>query len=216
MISLYSPPVLAVLERLYDKAERTDSKVLPGALAECECLDGPFDDREVAGLLDNAFIPVAPRLLYVLVRTLRPTVAVEFGTSLGLSAIHIAAALRDNGVGRLIASELNPQKASLAVEHLQKAGFDDLVQVREGDAFETLSDVTEIGFLLLDGWKALYLAMLQKLEPALKSSSLIVAGDLKIMPEMLQPYLAYVRDPENGYNSCELPFDDGLELSLRR
>ncbi|MGO9417667.1 MAG: O-methyltransferase [Syntrophobacteraceae bacterium] len=208
--------MLAVLERLYDRLERADSNVLPFALLEYECLGGPFDDLKVASFLDNAFIPVAPRLLYVLVRTLRPTVAVEFGTLFGLYAIHIAAALRDNGVGRLIATELNHQKASFAVEHLQQAGFGDLVEVRQGDAFETLSDVTEIGFLLLVGWKALYLAMLQKLEPALKSASLIVVGDLKIMPEMLQPYLTYVRDPENGYNSCELPFDDGLELSLRK
>jgi predicted O-methyltransferase YrrM len=140
---------------------------------------------------------------------------VEFGTSFGLSAIHIAAALRDNGTGKLVATELNPTKASRAVEHLRQAGFGDLVEVRQGDAFETLSDVTGIDFLLLDGWKRLYLPMLKKLEPALNAGSLIVADDLKIMPEMLQPYLTYVRDPENGYTSNELPLDDGLELSLR-
>jgi predicted O-methyltransferase YrrM len=218
MTSLNTLQVRTVLERLYNEAEQTDSKVIPVVLAEKNRLGGPFDDRKVAGLLDDAFMPVAPevgRLLYVLVRTLRPTMAVEFGTSFGLSTIHIAAALRDNGVGRLIATELNPNKASRAVEHLRQAGFGDLVEVRQGDAFETLSDVTEIDFLMLDGWKALYLPMLKKLEPALKTGSLIVADDLKIMPEMLQPYVTYVRDPANGYISNELPIDDGLELSLR-
>jgi len=29
------------------------------------------------------------------------------------------------------------------------------------------------------------------------------------------PYLAYVRDAANGYVSCEIPLDDGLELSIR-
>ncbi|MGA2734991.1 MAG: class I SAM-dependent methyltransferase [Syntrophobacteraceae bacterium] len=218
MTSLDSPQVRAVFECLYGEAERTDSWVLPRVRAEIERLGGPFDDSKVAGFLDDAFIPVAPevgRLLYVLVRSRRPTIAVEFGTSFGLSAIHIAAALRDNGTGKLVATELNPTKASRAVEHLRQAGFGDLVEVRQGDAFETLSDVTGIDFLLLDGWKRLYLPMLKKLEPALNAGSLIVADDLKIMPEMLQPYLTYVRDPENGYTSNELPLDDGLELSLR-
>ena len=218
MTSLNSPQVRAVLDRLYDEAEQTDSKVIPVVLAEKERLGGFLDDRKVAGLLDDAFMPVAPevgRLLYILVRTLRPTIAVEFGTSFGLSTIHIAAALRDNGVGRLIGTELNPNKASLAAEHIRQAGFGDLVEVRQGDAFETLSDVTEIDFLMLDGWKALYLPLLKKLELALNSGSLIVADDLKIMPEMLEPYVTYVRNPENGYTSNELPIDDGLELSMR-
>lgn len=42
-----------------------------------------------------------------------------------------------------------------------------------------------------------------------------VRGNIRLMPELLAPYLAYVRDPDNGYTSCELPIDDGLELSLR-
>ena len=218
MVSLNSPRVRAVLDRLYDAAEQTDSMVRPVVLAEIERLGGSFDEGKMAGLLDDAFLPVAPevgRLLYLLVRTLRPAIAVEFGTSFGLSTIHIAAALRDNGVGRLIATELNPNKAALALEHIRQAGFGDLVEVRQGDAFETLSDVRSIDFLMLDGWKALYLPMLKKLEPALNSGSLIVADDLEIIPKILEPYVTYVRNPENGYTSSELPIDDGLELSMR-
>jgi predicted O-methyltransferase YrrM len=216
--TLNSPAVRAVLERLYVEAERTDSQVLPRVHAAAERFGGPYDDRNSGGLLDEAFIPVAPevgRLLYVLARVRQPKLAVEFGTSFGLSAIHIAAALRDNGVGRLVATELNATKAARAVEHLWQAGLSDLVEVRQGDAFDTLSDVRGIDFLLLDGWKNLYLPMLKKLEPALNSGSLVVADDLKIMPEMLQPYVAHVRDPQNGYTSSELPLDDGLERSLR-
>lgn len=218
MTTLNSPAVRSVLECLYGEAEQADGRVLPRVHAEAERLGGPYDDRKFAGLLDEAFIPVAPevgRLLYVLVRAHRPKLAVEFGTSFGVSAIHIAAALRDNGAGRLVATELNAAKAARAIEHIRQAGLGDLVEVRPGDAFDTLSDVSGIDFLLLDGWKALYLPMLQKLEPALNSGSLVLADDLAIMPEMLQPYVAYVRDRQNGYTSSELPLDDGLELSLR-
>jgi predicted O-methyltransferase YrrM len=62
----------------------------------------------------------------------------------------------------------------------------------------------------------LYLPLLKKLEPVLEPGCLVVADDLKIMPELLQPYMDYVREPQNGYTSSELPLDDGLELSFRR
>jgi predicted O-methyltransferase YrrM len=218
MTSLLSPAVRAVLDRLYAEAERNDGEVLPRVRAEAERLGGQYEDRKVAKLLDDAFIPVCPevgQLLYVLVRMRRPKLAVEFGTSFGLSAIHIAAALRDNGEGKLITTELNAFKAGRALEHFRQAGLADLIDLRQGDAFETLDGVRGIDFLMLDGWKSLYLPLLQKLEPALSPGSLVAADDINLMQELLKPYLAYVRDSRNGYTSCEVPLDDGLEVSLR-
>jgi predicted O-methyltransferase YrrM len=218
MITLHSTTVAATLDRLYREAERRDGDVLPLVRAQFEKSGTPYDDRIVAGLLDDAYIGVAPevgRLLYQLVRLRRPKLVVEFGTSFGLSAIHIAAALADNGQGRLIATELNAEKASRAVEHLREAGLAEWVELRQGDAFATLVGVEGIDVLLLDGWKALYLPMLRGLEPTLSSGALVVADDLNIMPEMLEPYIAYVRDPANGYSSSEIPLHDGLELSIR-
>ncbi len=218
MTSLQSPAVRTVLDRLYAEAERNDGEVLPRVRAEADRLGGQYDDRKVAPLLDDAFIPVCPevgQLLYVLVRTQRPKVVVEFGASFGLSAIHLAAALRDNGEGRLITTELNALKAGRAVEHFRQAGLADLIDLRQGDAFETLEGVRGIDFLMLDGWKSLYLPLLRRLEPALSPGCLIAADDINLMQDLLKPYLAYVRDPQNGYTSCEVPIDDGLELSLR-
>jgi predicted O-methyltransferase YrrM len=69
--------------------------------------------------------------------------------------------------------------------------------------------------LLLDGWKPLYLPMLRQMEPELSPGCLVIADDVISMSERLKPYLAYVRDTANGYVSCEIPLDDGLELSIR-
>lgn len=218
MPSLQSPAVRAVLDRLYAEAERNDGEVLPRVRAEVERRGGSYEDRKVTDLLDDAFIPVCPevgQLLYVLVRIRRPKIAVEFGASFGLSGIHIAAALRDNGEGRLITTELNAFKAGRASEHFRQAGLADLIELRQGDAIETLTGVRGIDFLMLDGWKSLYLPLLQRLEPALSPGCLVAADDINLMRELLKPYLAYVRDPANGYTSCELPIDDGLEVSLR-
>jgi predicted O-methyltransferase YrrM len=218
MTSLQSPAVRAVLDRLYAEAERNDGEVLPRVRAEVARLGGSYEDRKVTDLLDDAFIPVCPevgQLLYVLVRMRRPKIAVEFGASFGLSGIHIAAALRDNGEGRLITTELNAFKTGRAVEHFRQAGLADLIELRQGDAFETLTGVRGIDFLMLDGWKSLYLPLLQRLEPVLSPGCLVAADDINLMHDLLKSYLAYVREPKNGYTSCEVPIDDGLEVSLR-
>jgi predicted O-methyltransferase YrrM len=91
------------------------------------------------------------------------------------------------------------------------------VEVREGDAFETLArELGEpIDLVLLDGWKELYLPLLKFLEPRLSAGALVIADDLNIAPDALRSYLHYVRDPLNRYVSAEVPLDDGLELSLR-
>ena len=96
-------------------------------------------------------------------------------------------------------------------------GLDDLIEVRVGDAFDTLK--AEIGgkieVLLLDGWKELYLPMLEFLEPRLSPGALIIADDLDVEPKDIGPYLDYVRNAKSGYVSVELPIGDRIEVSLR-
>lgn len=219
MSTLSNVPVAPVLTRLFADAQRVDAEVMQRVQTRLQQQGGPTNDRLLADLLEDAYIPVGPdvgRFLYQLVRLQRPRLVVEFGTSLGISAIHIAAALRDNGVGRLVTTELSTTKAKRACEHLRDAGLRDLVDLRQGDAFQTLAnDAEPIDMLLLDGWKELYLPLLKQLEPRLRSGAVIVADDLKLLPELLAPYVAYVRDKTNGYLSVELPMDDGIELSLR-
>jgi predicted O-methyltransferase YrrM len=206
------------LARLYAKAEVNDGKLLAEERAIAAAADGHIDDQTLASIRDREFMAVAPevgRLLYLLVRSRRPVRVVEFGTSFGLSTIHIAAALRDNGVGHLVTTEHNANKASRASQHLRQAGLSDLVEVRQGDAFQTLSAIDGVDLLLLDGWKPLYLPLLRQLEPRCSPGCLVIADDVIAMSDKLAPYLAYVRDRANGYVSCEIPLDDGLEVSIR-
>jgi len=180
---------------------------------------GDKTDDEMADLLNQAYIPVSPeagRFLYAVVRAGKPGTVVEFGTSYGISTIYMAAAVRDRGEGRVITTELHPGKARKAREHIREAGLMDFVEVREGDALDTLKDVrTGVGLAFLDGWKILYLPVLKLLEAALIPGALIVADDLDLFPEVHKPYLAYVRDPANGYISVEVPIGDRIELSVR-
>ncbi|MGN8000192.1 O-methyltransferase [Sphingomonas sp. 22176] len=114
--------------------------------------------------------------------------------------MYLAAALRDNGGGHLIASEMEWTKVARARATLNTAGLADLVEIRAGDALETLKDVGgEIDLLLVDGAFSLYLPVLKLVEPRLKQYAVIL-GQNAFEPG----YQAYVRDPANGYVSFAL------------
>jgi predicted O-methyltransferase YrrM len=150
-------------------------------------------------------------LLYMLTRSGNVRTVVEFGTSFGISTLHLAAALRDNGGGHLITSEFEPSKVVRARKNLTDGGLIDLVEIREGDALQTLSaDLPEtVDLLLLDGAKALYPEILNLVESRLRPGAFIVADNADYSPD----YLAYVRSPANGYLST--PFGEDVELSMR-
>jgi predicted O-methyltransferase YrrM len=147
----------------------------------------------------------------MLARSSRAAAIVEFGTSFGISTLHLAAALRDNGGGRLVTTEFESSKVAKAREHLRAGGVLDLVEIREGDALQTLrTDLpASIDLLLLDGAKALYPEVLALVESRLRPGALVVADNADFSPD----YLAYVRSPANGYLS--VPFADDVELSMR-
>ena len=207
---LESPPVARVLARLHIESLADAPVRAPEAPT--------LGHRARADLYRNAHLAITPdvgRLLYVLALGKRPATVVEFGTSLGYSTIFLAAALRDLGGGALISTELQPDKARRARENLADSGLSDIVDVREGDALETLREVqTTIDLVFLDGWNDLYLPLLRLLEPRLTTGSVVVA-DLTADDPDLASYTEYVNDPSHGYVSTELPLDAGVLLSVR-
>lgn len=151
------------------------------------------------------------QLLYMLARSSGARNIVEFGTSIGISTLFLAAAIRDNGGGRLISSEFEPSKVVRARKNIATGGLSDLVDVREGDALQTLRvDLPEtIDLLVLDGSKALYFEILALAESRLRPGSLVIADDAEYSPD----YLEYIRAHGNGYIS--IPVAGGVELSMR-
>ncbi len=215
VMTLYNPAVEQVLSRLYAEEKETDRQL---ELEQKAAGNGPIDEQTRTSIRNRMFMAIAPevgRLFYLLARSHRPSRIVEFGASFGISGIHLAAALRDNGSGHLITTEQSAEKAQRAVRHFDQAGLADLIELRQGDAFKTLAGVEKIDMLVLDGWKPLYLPLLRQLEPALSPRCLVVADDTLSHAAQLAPYLDYVRDRANGYVSCEIPLDDGVELSFR-
>ena len=217
--SLTSPPVRPVLDRLFQAADSSDA--VHWVTVRERHPDGfaGLSAREQADAYAELYVPVSPeggRLLYTLIRASRPATVVEFGTSFGISTIHLAAAVRDNGTGHVVSTELHAAKVARARANLAEAGLADLVTIIEGDARETLADLPgPVGFVLLDGWKDLYLPVLRLLEPRLAPGALVVADDTISMATQMTDYLSYVRDPARGYLSVSFPESDGLEITCR-
>jgi predicted O-methyltransferase YrrM len=212
--TLHSPPVRTVLDRLFAAAAGDDHAPV-GPFPSGSYATATAGDR--ADALAAIYMPISAQggdLLYALVRAVRPRTVVEFGTSFGISTLYLAAALADNGSGRVHGSELSAAKVAHARANLDAAGLGAWAEIRPGDARETLRDVPgPIGLVLLDGWKDLCLPVLRMLEPRLAPGALVVADDID--QESMAPYLAYVREPANGYVSVAFPVEDGMEISCR-
>jgi predicted O-methyltransferase YrrM len=220
MDSLTTGRVADVLKRLYQEAETADRPLMERylnrdvTLADMikQTLDEEAKDyralyRTYAGNFLNVSADFG-RFLYMCVRARKAKRIVEFGTSFGISTIHLACALRDGGGGHLIGSELEPTKAQRARENLAAAGLADLVEIRVGDALETLKDGIDgdVDVVFLDGAFSLYLPVLKLLEPHLRDGAFVI-GDNAV--EQSPGYLDYVRNPQNGYLSLALPFHAG-------
>jgi predicted O-methyltransferase YrrM len=175
--------------------------------------------QERADAMSTFYIPVTPeagRLLYSLVRATRPATIVEFGMSFGISALHLASAVRDNGSGRVVTTELSADKIAAAKQTFVETGLDDLITILEGDALSTLAGLDgPVGFVLLDGWKELYLPVIKLLEPHLSPGALVVADNTEMSDA--KPYLDYIRNVEKGYVSVNFAAreSDSMEISCR-
>ena len=221
MTLLQSPRVKSLLDDLYADARRVDEPLFARyrALPPHERTALMTDYRRMFREVKDAYMPIdrsAGELLYVLTRARSARRVVEFGTSFGVSTIFLAAALADGGGGRVIGTELDPDKAARARANLERAGLASLVEVRVGDALETLAaDVGSIDLVLLDGAKTLYRPVLSLLEPSLAEGALVVSDNMT-MTDVTADFAAYVRDPSNGYVACALPaLGGGIEVALR-
>ncbi len=139
----------------------------------------------------------------------------EFATSLGFSAIYLAAAVRDNGGGTVIGSEIVPEKVKAARRNLAEAGLGEMVEVREGDALETLRDLGgPIDFFLMDGWPtdeeiSLARRVMEIIAPQLRVGAIVLNDNCE--PD----YQQYVQNPAHGFLTMSLPFKRTFELSVK-
>ena len=218
--SLRDPRLRAVLDRLHAEArgDRTRFvRLLPRALSGW-ARGRSFSQIFTPQALGECYIPVSREqgeLLYLTARALDARTVVEFGTSFGISTLYLAAAVRDNGAGIVIGSEIVPEKHARAQANLKESGLEGFADVRLGDARQTLRELPEpVDLVLLDGWKDLYLPVLDLVTPRLRRGAVVLADNIFTFRKDLRPYVEWMQSGSHGFESTTLHVSDGFEYSV--
>jgi predicted O-methyltransferase YrrM len=157
--------------------------------------------------------PTTGRFLYSLVAPQTDCEVLELGGSRGYSSIWLASGVRNLG-GRVLSLEHDPAKIDAWRRNLEDAGLSDWAELREGDAFEQLSqidDVFDVVFLDAekDDYEELFKLAREKVEPG----ALVVADNVLSHPDPLASYSA-ARQADPTLLSVTVPLDRGLELTV--
>ncbi|MEM8743287.1 MAG: class I SAM-dependent methyltransferase [Pseudomonadota bacterium] len=214
MSALDDPKVQRVLEREHNRAEG-DGEKLSAIRKEIDAAKeaGTFSYDMYPTDVYLAIEPAMGRFLNLCARSIDAKRIVEFGTSFGISTIYLAAAARETG-GRVIGSELEPSKAERAQANLEEAGLADVVEIRVGDAMETLKDIDgAVDMLFLDGWKDLYVPVTQLLEGNLRHRAVVLADNIHTFRAEIQAYVDHMARTDGPFHSVTLPFESGLHYS---
>ena len=168
---------------------------------------------------DNKYMaldPVQGVFCYFLAKAIKARRIIEFGTSFGVSTIYLAMAIRDNGGGVVIGTELIEEKAKRARENLDKAGLSEFVDIRVGNALETLRDIKgPIDFFLNDGFPRYALPVLKMVVPHMRHGSVIVTDNVGLFKADYREYVEYLRNPDNGFQSVLMGLNEGTEFSIK-
>jgi predicted O-methyltransferase YrrM len=144
---------------------------------------------------------------------------VEIGTSYGVSTVYLAAALRANleasgGEGVVIGTEYEPDKAAAARALFAQTGLAPLIDLREGDLRETLNDLEgPIDFVLMDIWIPMVMPAIERVGPHLRAGAVVVADNTAQVRNDYGPYFDWLA--AHGFSTVTLPFDGGLEMSVK-
>jgi predicted O-methyltransferase YrrM len=216
----------ALLDPLYAQSTGQTKGLMSYFAARAEAGDidwNAFDDRANQFLSDKlvALDREKAEFCYQVCRSLRAKRVVEAGTSFGVSTLFLAAAVRDNiradgGEGIVIGTEFEPQKAKAARANFVEAGLSDLIELREGDLRETLVDlVAPIDFMLIDVWTPMARPALELVAPSLRAGAVIICDNTAQFRDSYLDYFGFVNDPANRFRTMTLPFEGGLEFTVR-
>ena len=179
-----------------------------------------------------------PRILYALMRSLKPKVAVEIGTYRGYAACYMAQALKENGEGHLYC--IDDFSEGMQKKYDQQHWLDNLKEC-EVQSLATLivgkSDVVEwpkkIDFAYIDGWHSYHTVLHDFLKCAILGAEYIcfddtttTVGPMKLVNSLDCLWESITIDRDCGLTilkkksvsrprfSQELPNHPGVDLSI--
>lgn len=223
MSVIRDPELARLLTALHAKSDEQVAAMRSFDAARSNAAHPPTED-EVKVFRSHGLVALdrdKAEFCYQLCRATNARRVVEAGTSHGISTLYLAAAVRDNvlaagGAGVVIGTEYEPAKASAARAHFAAAGLSELIDPREGDPRETLKQIDgPVDFVLVDIWISMARPALELVTPHLRPGAIVVCDNTDQHRSAFADYFAFLEDPANGFRTMTLPFDGGLELSVR-
>lgn len=199
----------------------------------------PVDDvaadllAETAELADRGEVPPTFQIaqeqgtfMQLLTRALGVRRAVEIGTFTGYSALCIARGLPDDG--SLLCLDRNEEWTAIARRYWERAGVSDRIELRLGDAHESLRAVAaepEFDFAFVDADKSGYADYVEQLHPRMRDGGLVLLDNTLRQGRALAPETdddravvalnaELVRDQR--WETVLLPLADGLTMLRKR
>lgn len=180
------------------------ANAVSSALSPVECFAAPSFETATGILLRQLVLAAGP--LNVL----------QIGCLYESFTAGLAAAMSENGRGRVMCCEPDTVRAESAAAAVEKAGLGQYAQVRVGSPERLLATVPgPVDLLLLGGPPESFLALLKLVEPRMLPGAVVVAHGVQDAQAMCAEFLAHVRVSGSGYVSLPLPFDGGVEMAVR-
>ena len=221
MSILNDPKLETLLDALHAQSAGQDDAIdvyFRRRIAEGTLSWDGFDAETNAFFADKmvALEKVKAEYCYALCRAMGATRVVECGTSFGVSTLYLASAVRDNGGGTVIATEYEPEKAKIARRNFAAAGLAKFIDLREGDLKDTLKTIEgPVDFVLFDIWTEAVMPAIRNIAPHLHPGSVLIADNTIQSRRGYDAYFAFIADRANRLRTLTLPFEGGLEMTVR-
>lgn len=157
--------------------------------------------------------------LSILIKINNSKNALEIGTSNGYSAIWLANALKTTG-GKLTTIEFWDNRLNVAIENFKKAGFENIIESRLGQAVMILEEMAYsknpplFDFVFIDANKSEYIKYFKLIHPMLKKGGIIAADNILSHYKKVEPYVIEITNHKE-YQSQLIPMDTGIMVSYK-
>ena len=154
----------------------------------------------------------------VLLKAIKARCILEVGTSAGYSTLWFADAMGRSHSTRIVTIEMNPQKVEWALKNFKEAGFDKMIEIKQGLALDRLHNLKgKLDFVFLDADKENIIRYFDRVLPLVRIGG-IIAADNMLYPDHFRPVMRkYARHVHSKPNtqSITVPIGLGEEITIK-
>ncbi len=142
--------------------------------------------------------------------------ALEIGTSTGHSTVWLAWAMSKTG-GKVITIEIDKDRHRKAVENIKRAGLENYVDARLGDAHQLVKELKgPFDFVFSDADKGWYVQYFKDVDPKLKVGGCFTAHNVLNTFAGAQDFLKFIKSLPNYETTIDRSSSSGISISYKK